>query len=313
VPTVYYVNLLLEQKLFSQFNGLTPYVFGVVSVFNYLAILVLSYVEGNIGSALSYRWRTVGETVAALALIISLRLQFGIESIVVFMIVRSLVPVLGVINICLKQPGSFDSVNVKKCFELKSGIVMLLGYLSSHGLLNAVFWIFGGTLSAAFSQSYLIVSSMFSLCMGLLVYRQKEIKDQLLKSGGLGIGRIRIQSQLEIERLFKYSAGALIVVTLILKKSDVEFLKFDWQEAVGMSLVFWWTINHNVVAVIFRMTGNEKTFFVSVMNFVGVFAVVLISVFVNHYLLFIVFLSLVSYYVNKVLVDKLVLNEGYNT
>lgn len=304
VPTVLYVKLLLERILVSQFNKFIPLVLGFIFVLNYFGTLMISYVEGNIDNRLSYRWRTIGEILAAIVLVGALQLGFSIDSIVIFIFVRSIVPIIGLYSICLKCPRNLGSVKVKQGFELKSGIVMLLGYVSSHGLLNAVLWLYGEKLSAAFSQAYLMFSSVFSICMGLLIYQQKNIKEKLINNGVAEMGWIRKDFQLQIQRLFKISAAILLFGTIILQRQNMKFLKFGWEESLAMSLVFWWTINHSVVAIIFRMTGNEKTFFVSVISFVGILVSVFIAALLNNYILLLALLVLVSYLVNKLLVDK---------
>ena len=283
---------------------LSPILSGVI--YSSIAALVLitllcqSYFEGNIDEKLVYMSKTLGELTGAFFLIVSLFYNIGFESILIYFLSKSIFSLI----ILFYNPKNriitqSSNIAVEKLFTWKLGAVMVVGYLSGLGLLNIVFQLFETSASAMFSQLYLVGSTLFSFCMAIALYKQKEIKSFDINIDTKNYKNLKGVIQNQIEKNYIFLSILLIILIGALKLLKIDVIKFHLPHLFLILLFFYFLINNHIVAIFSRVKGQEILFPISIGG--GILVVIvtfILSYSFGQLYALLVGISLLSYLVN---------------
>lgn len=279
------------------------FLFSLSALFQYASLMILSYVEGNIDNKIAYMVRTLGEIGGCATLGISLVNDLGYLSIYSLLLTRSLPALILLVGIKGAKESKSVRIQCEDGFTLKLGVVMGLGYLASTGLINIIHWAFEYNISAAFSQMYLVQSTLFSICMSTFLYRQKFIKDSLTQNNTSEVISIKKANTRSIQIAFSLMSVSVLLGAELIKQFNLEIIKFYNFNFIMLYLFNLFLINNHVISIIFRMRGAESTFFLSVLAGLCILGAVFLAGYCQSINLLLYFLVSISLIINKYMTD----------
>lgn len=281
------------------------FLFLLSALFQYASLLYLSYTEGNIDNKLAYTLRTLGEITGCAILGFCLINNLGYLSIYSLLIARSLPALISFILIKKIIECNRGNLECENYFTSKLGVVMALGYMTSTGLINIIHWMYDESTSAAFSQMYLIQSTLFSICMTTFLYKQKLVKDSLVQNSMGEIISIKSVNTKSIQIVFSLISALVLLVTEMLKQFNYDVVKFGASSFIMLYIFNLFLINNHVISIIFRMRGIEGTFSLSMLAGLSILGSVFLSGYYQSIVLFLYCMVGISIIINKYMTDRI--------
>jgi len=280
--------------------------FSFIVSLNYLSICALNYIEGNISKELAYKVKFYSELMGALLLLFGL-LLFNEYGIIGLLVGRSIIPLIIIIMKNYTTNKKIDTV-IENNFQLKLFIVGFFGYASSMGLGNIISFIYDANIVNAFFQSYFICSTVFSIVMSYMLYMQSDIKHIIKNNNEVVDFKINITKLLSII----YIIG-IIIVYILCYCIDLyfNFIKYDAIVFIFVALTFVPLINNNISAIIFRMSGRENTFYISLIAPITMLTLLYLSSFFYGFIFFLIGSMVNSLIFNYFYTNK-IFNKKYN-
>ena len=241
----------------------------------YISLVFLAYIESLLSYSLAYKIRFFSEILAVF--FVSLYLLLGWTDplwIILLILTARSFPTLLYFTLAVRVPRSLVTQRPLKYmdligdrFTIQTGAVALFGYGSGQATNIIVALNYTLSESLSYNQSFMIVSTIFSLVMSYFIYFQVTFK----RSGDL-----YSFYKLVRKKYFKFLAmsyvALAVVFFIIITIVDLRFniVKFDIITYTIMTILFFTLIWNHVAVIVYRVNASEILFDLSIYSSLSV-------------------------------------------